>query len=160
MQVKNKETREKLMPRYPLGCKRITPSDNYLATFNKPNVKLITEKIEKFSRDEIITTDQNGNECRHKLDVVVYATGFNVLKTTTPFQIFGISEKSMKEIYDDTPKAYLGCTHPNLPNFFQLYGPGTNLGHSSIIFMTECQVNKTTSIICTKIKENKNCFFR
>ena len=140
-QIKDEAVREKLTPKFPLGCKRITPSDDYLATFNESFVKLVTGKIEKFSKDGIITSDQNGNEFKHELDVVVYATGFNVLKTVSPFPIFGISGKSMEETHGDTPMAYLGCTHPNLPNYFQLYGPGSNLGHSSLIYMIECQVN-------------------
>ena len=38
-------------------------------------------------------------------------------------------------------EAYLGISVPNFPNLFLLYGPNTNLGHNSIIFMIECQVN-------------------
>ena len=139
-QIKDKNLLEKLTPTFPLGCKRITPSDDYLATFNKPFVTLITDKIEGFSKDGIITLDQNENRLDHKLDVVVFATGFDVLKTATPFPIIGINGKSLEEVHGDTPIAYLGCTNSNCPNYFQLYGPGSNLGHSSIIYMIECQV--------------------
>jgi hypothetical protein len=37
-------------------------------------------------------------------------------------------------------EAYLGMTVAGFPNFFMLYGPNTNLGHNSILFMLECQV--------------------
>ena len=119
-----------------MGCKRITPSDEYIESFTKPCVKLITEKIDIFTKNGIKTVDKK----EHKVDVVIYATGFDVLRTANPFHIIGANGTPMKEVFGDTPMAYLGCTHPNMPNYFFLLGPGTGLGHSTIIYMIECQV--------------------
>ena len=48
--VKDAETREKLTPKFPIMTKRITPSDEYLETYNNPIVKLITESIQTFDK--------------------------------------------------------------------------------------------------------------
>ena len=64
-----------------------------------------------------------------------------MLKNSNPYEIIGENEKPLEELFGDTPMAFLGCTHPNLPNFFFLNGPGTGLGHSSMIYMIECQAD-------------------
>ena len=56
---------------------------------------------------------------------------------------------SFKKMYGDAPESYLGITFDTLPNFFAMYGPGTNLAHAgSIIFNSECQIQ----YICSAIK--------
>ena len=137
MKIDDPELLKALTPKFPMGSKRITPSDEYIATYNKPNAHLVLDKIETFTEDGIRTTNQK----EYKFDTIVFATGFNMIKNANPFEIYGVDEKPLKEIFDDTPKAYMGCTHPNLPNFFFLNGPGTGLGHSSMVFMIECQAD-------------------
>ena len=73
-----------------MGCKRITPSDDYVAAYSKPCVKLVTDKIETFTKDGIRTVDQT----EHKFEAVLFATGFDLLKTANPFTIIGTSEKN------------------------------------------------------------------
>ncbi len=46
----------------------------------------------------------------------------------------------LDDVWSRRPKTVLGLIAPEFPNFFMLYGPNTNLGHNSIIFMVECQV--------------------
>merc|ERR1719188_313148 len=48
--VKDPEIRKKLTPTYEIGCKRITPHPNYVKTFNKPNVRLVTNRIEEITK--------------------------------------------------------------------------------------------------------------
>ena len=137
MNIDDPDMLKRLTPKFPMGSKRVTPSDEYIATYNKPFVHLITEKIETFTENGIRTADQK----EYKLDTILFATGFNMIKNANPFEIYGVDEKPLREIFEDTPQAYLGCTHPNLPNFFFLNGPGTGLGHSSMIYMIECQAD-------------------
>ena len=137
MNIDDPELLKALTPKFPMGSKRITPSDEYVATYNKPFVHLVLDKIETFTENGIRTTNQK----EYKFDTIVYATGFNMIKNANPFDIRGLDEKPLREIFEDTPKAYMGCTHPNLPNFFFLNGPGTGLGHSSMVFMIECQAD-------------------
>lgn len=126
-----------LVPKYALGCKRITPSDDYIQTFNKPHVHLIQDRIESFNETGIATS--NGKNI--DLDVIILATGFDVLQSSRAFHGIGKGGQVLAEVWGDCPRAYLGITHPGFPNSFILLGPGTGLGHSSIIFMIECQVN-------------------
>ena len=137
MKIKDPELRDKLMPKYPMGSKRVTPSDEYIAVYNKPYVNLVTEKIETFTKNGIKTMDQKV----HTFDTILFATGFNMIENANPFEIIGVDKKPIREVFGDTPMAYMGWTHPNLPNFFFLNGPGTGLGHSSMIYMIECQAD-------------------
>ena len=145
--VKNIDLAKQLTPSYDIGCKRITPSDTYLSAFNKENIHLETEKIEKFTNNGILTAD--GKE--HTVDTIIYATGFDLDESAKPFEQIGLNGK-MTEDYGDAPIAYLGITHPNHPNFFLLLGPGTGLGHNSIIFMIECQANYACDGIVKMVK--------
>jgi len=134
--VKNPDLAKKLIPSYDMGCKRITPSDTYLSAFNKENVHLETEKIKKLTINGILTED--GRE--HMFDTIVYATGFDLQESAKPFEQYG-TKGLMTDDYGDAPVAYYGITHPNHPNFFLLLGPGTGLGHNTIIYMIECQAD-------------------
>jgi len=135
--VKDPELREKLTPDYHMGCKRITPSDTYLKTFNKENVKLVTEKIAKITESGIETEDGK----QYEFDTIVYATGFDLKKSSNPFEVEGLDPTTKRMFPEDYPRAHLGITHPNQPNLFLTLGPNTGLGHNSIIFMLECQLN-------------------
>ena len=147
-QMKNPELLEKLLPKFPMGSKRVTPSDEYITTYNKPFVKLVTDTIETFTKEGIKTTDQK----EYKFDTVLFATGFDMIQNSNPFEIVGQDGKPIKEVFGDTPMAYMGCTHSNLPNFFFLNGPGTGLGHSSMIYMIECQADYAIDGITKLIK--------
>jgi cation diffusion facilitator CzcD-associated flavoprotein CzcO len=131
-----------------MGSKRVTPSDEYSTTYNKPFVKLVTDTIETFTKEGIKTTDQK----EYKFDTVLFATGFDMIQNSNPFEIVGQDGKQIKEVFGDTPMAYMGCTHSNLPNFFFLNGPGTGLGHSSMIYMIECQADYAIDGITKLIK--------
>ena len=134
--VKDPELAAKLTPDYEMGCKRITPSDYYLPTFNRDNVHLVTSGIERITSSGIRTVD--GEE--HKCDTIIFATGFDLDKSVKAVRQRGLIG-SLEDDYGDTPSAYLGIAHPNHPNFFSLLGPGTILGHNSVIFMIECEVD-------------------
>ena len=54
--------------------------------------------------------------------------------------IVGKNGVHLNDLWADHPEAYLGITVTGFPNMFVLYGPNTNLGHNSITFMLERQV--------------------
>ena len=145
--VKDSVVANHLTPNYSMGCKRITPSDEYLQTFNKDNVKLVTSKIEKITAKGIVTAE--GHE--HEVDTIIYATGFDLEKSAKPYKQIGL-KGTLEEDYSTAPLAFLGITHPNHPNFYMLLGPGTGLGHNSIIFMIECQADYTCDAILKMLK--------
>jgi len=134
--VKDPSVAAKLVPSYPMGCKRITPSDTYLQAFNKEQVCLVTDPIDRFTEDGILTT--SGVE--HKVDTIIYATGFDILAAAAPYEIQGVQGIDIGQKFGDNPQGYLGITNEYLPNAFFLLGPGTGLGHGSAIYMIECQV--------------------
>ena len=76
----------------------------------------------------------------HEADVIVYATGFHASDFLAPMEITGREGRRLDEEWKDGAEAYLGIAVPRFPNLFMVYGPNTNLGHSSIVFMIECQV--------------------
>ena len=135
----DKELTEKLIPKYDVGCKRITVTDSYLQTFKKPHVKLITDPIEEFTAKGIFTKD--GTE--HKVDLIIKATGYDLMANLQSMPTFGTdgNHSAVDKIEADTPRSYLGVAVPEFPNMFFTIGPNSGLAHSSIIFIIETQVN-------------------
>ena len=131
-------TAEKLTPKFPLGCKRMTPSDLYLQSFNEDHVHLCTANIEEFNRSGITTIDGQ----KHELDVIIFATGFDIISSINAFEVKGLKgHKSLAECHGDTPLGYYGVSHHVCPNFFTIGGPGIVLGHNTVLFVGECQLN-------------------
>lgn len=135
-QVPDPTLRAQLTPDYPIGCKRILLSNEYLATMVKPNVKLVTQGIRRITADGVETVDGQ----HHPADAIVYGTGFAATEFLAPMTITGRSGLELNEAWRKGAQAYLGMTVPGFPNFFMLYGPNTNLGHSSIVYMLESQI--------------------
>jgi cation diffusion facilitator CzcD-associated flavoprotein CzcO len=146
--IKDKELCKKLTPNFSMGCKRITPSDTYLQAFNQEHVHLITDKIEEITETGIKAADG----VHHQVDAIIYATGFDLQKSARPFTQIGVDGKDMSDTWGDTPGAYLGIAHEQNPNYFMLLGPGTGLGHNSIIYMIECQATYTVDAIKKFVK--------
>jgi cation diffusion facilitator CzcD-associated flavoprotein CzcO len=125
--------RAQLTPAYALGCKRVLPSNDYYPALARPNVSLITDKIIEFRPDAVVTAD--GAE--HKADTVILATGFRVSDYPMFSRIAGAGGTTLAQALDAT---YLGTVVPGFPNYFQLTGANTGLGHSSMVFMIESQL--------------------
>ena len=134
--VADAELRAKLTPDYPIGCKRILLSNEYLKTMTKPNVELITEGINRVTADGIETSDG----VHHPVDAIIYGTGFAATEFLAPMRIIGRAGLDLNDAWQKGAQAYLGMTVPSFPNFFMLYGPNTNLGHNSIVYMLESQI--------------------
>jgi cation diffusion facilitator CzcD-associated flavoprotein CzcO len=135
-QVPDAALRERMTPRYPIGCKRILISDDWLPTFSRPNVELVTDAIEAVTPTGVRTADGRLRE----VDAIVLATGFAASEFLAPMTIRGRGGIALNDAWRDGAKAWLGIAVPGFPNFFMIYGPNTNLGHNSIVFMLECQV--------------------
>ncbi len=134
-QVKDPELRKKLTPEYAIGCKRILFTSNYFPTYERDNVSLHVDGIAKITESGVV--DKHGVE--HALDVLIFGTGFKATEYLAPMKIHGTEGRELHETWGAKVGAYLGMTVPHFPNFFMMYGPNTNLGGNSIIFMIECQ---------------------
>ncbi|WPO76507.1 NAD(P)/FAD-dependent oxidoreductase [Streptomyces sp. KN37] len=136
-QVADDGLRDRLAPDYAFGCKRVLISDDYYPALSRDNVELVTEPIAGIEPEGIRTTDGR----RHDVDVIVHATGFQPLDRTGGVEIVGRNLLTLREAWKEGPEAYLGVAVSGFPNMFMLYGPNTNLGHHSILFMVECQID-------------------
>lgn len=136
-QIEDPDLRERLTPTYRLGCKRVLISNDYYPAFNRDNVTLVTDPIERMEPDGIRTADGE----LHDLDVIIAATGFYVTDSPIGEKVHGVNGEQLGEAFRGDAANYKGTMFPNFPNFFMLGGPNTALGHSSIIFMHESQLN-------------------
>ena len=148
-QVKDPEMRKILKPDYPVGCKRVVISDDYYPALLQDNVSVETTGIKQITATGIETQDGT----KHEFDTIVYGTGFASTEFLAPLEVTGTDGVQLNEAWKDGAEAYLGISMPHFPNFFMLYGPNTNLGHNSIIFMIECQVNYILDCL-KKLDEN------
>ena len=127
----------KCVPTYPPYGKRILLDNGWYKTLTKPNVELVADEIDRFTRDGILTRD--GMERRY--DIIVVATGFKVTEMAARLDITGRGGKNLRDKWTgDNPTAYLGLTVPDFPNLFCMLGPNTGPAHGgSVIFQSECQ---------------------
>jgi len=135
-QVADPELRRKLTPDYQMGCERIMISNDYYAALARPNVEVVTDAIGRITETGIVTAD--GAE--RAFDAIVYATGFASTGFLMPMRITGRDGIDLHTAWRGGAEAYLGITVTGFPNLFLLYGPNTNLGHNSIVYMLESQV--------------------
>lgn len=135
-QVADPDLRAKLTPDYPIGCKRILITDDFYPALCRDNVTLETSGIMAIEPNGVRTTDGF-----HELDVLVFATGFETTAWNWSMDVVGADGRTLKETWKDGPEAYLGIMVHGFPNMFMLYGPNTNLGHNSISYMIERQVD-------------------
>jgi cation diffusion facilitator CzcD-associated flavoprotein CzcO len=136
-QVPDAEIRAKLTPDYRIGCKRIIISSDFLGTFMKPNVELVSEGIRKIVPNGIVTQDGRKIE----LDTIIFATGFDVMNPPHFRHVVGRGGRSIREVWDeDGIRAYLGTVIPGFPNHFVLLGPNTASGNNSALQPIEAQI--------------------
>ncbi len=143
-EVKDPELRKKLTPTYEYGCKRILSSDDYWPTFNRPNVSLETDPIVEITSNGIRTV--TGTE--HPLDVIIFATGFEVAEITHDLKIYG---RGGRELYAEWRErgleAFKGSSVSGYPNLNFMLGPNSGLGHNSMIAIMEAQMNYVMSYL-------------
>lgn len=137
-QIRDKDLRKKVTPNFQIGCKRMLISNNYYPTLAQDNVDLVTDGIDRVTANSVISKDGTERE----VDAIVVATGFHVTDSPTYGSIFGKDGRSLAEVFDHGgQQGYKGATIANYPNMFFLVGPNTGLGHTSMVFMIESQIN-------------------
>ncbi len=134
-QIKDPGLRAKLTPDYPAGCKRVLFASNYYPALAASNVDVETGAITEITRSGVRTAD--GVE--HEVDAIIYGTGFTTTEFLGPMKVQGLAGRDLREAWSSGARAYLGMTVPGFPNMFLVYGPNTNLGCGSIIYMLERQ---------------------
>lgn len=136
---------EHVVPTYPPFGKRMLMDNGWYRMLTNDNVELVTTSIDHIEGDRIVTTD--GRE--FEADVLVIATGFDVLRFISTYEVRGRSGRTLRDTWDDDDaRAYLGLAVPDFPNFFMLYGPNTQPGHGgSLIFVIEMQLRYIVDLL-------------
>ncbi|GAC1444240.1 MAG: NAD(P)/FAD-dependent oxidoreductase [Mycobacteriales bacterium] len=129
--------RAKLTPSYAVGCKRILLSDDYYPALVRPNVEVVTAPVVSVRSYGVV--DAEGRE--HEVDTIIFGTGFHVTDQPIAARVHGRDGRLLADVWGPSPQAYLGTTVPGFPNLFLLLGPNTVLGHTSVVYMIEAQLD-------------------
>lgn len=137
-QVPDEALREKLTPDYAIGCKRVLLSSNYYPALTKPNVEVVTDPIDRIASAGLVTDDGES----HDVDAIIFGTGFQIEEYVGQMNIRGLGGKDLQSFWRDNGfPHYLGTTVSGFPNLFVLAGPNTGIGHTSLLYMVEAQIN-------------------
>jgi cation diffusion facilitator CzcD-associated flavoprotein CzcO len=128
--------RAKLTPDWTLGCKRVLLSDDYYASLARPNVEVVTEGIAEVRERSIVS----GDGVEREVDAIVFGTGFRPTDPPLAGHVRGRGSRTLAEAWAGSPKAHLGIGVAGFPNLFMLMGPSTGLGHTSVVYMIEAQI--------------------
>jgi cation diffusion facilitator CzcD-associated flavoprotein CzcO len=127
------DLRAAVTPAYPYPGKRPIFASTYYSALKQDNVTLVPHGVASVTRHGVV--DTTGEE--RAVDVIVMATGFEAASYLARLRVVGRDGRTLHEHWAGEPHAFLGITVPGFPNFFMLYGPGTNGG--DIVSMLEAQ---------------------
>lgn len=143
-QVRDPELRAKLTPHYRFGCKRPILSNTYNPALAADNAEVVTDPIARVDGGAVVTADGT----RHEVDTIITAIGYRYSRSLLAHRITGQDGRTLGEVWDRSPKAYLGSTVPGFPNMFILLGPNS-IGITSVIFSLESQMAYVMSALET-----------
>jgi cyclohexanone monooxygenase len=135
--VADEELRSRLTPEHPFGCKRLVFATDYLQALTQPHVEVVSSPARYLRSRSLVTED--GAEL--DVDIILCATGYAAADYLGQIDVVGENGDSLRDTWSDGAYAYLGMAVPGFPNFFMLYGPNTNVGSNSVIFMLEAQAS-------------------
>ncbi|MGH8461028.1 MAG: flavin-containing monooxygenase [Stenotrophobium sp.] len=149
-QVRDPALRKKLTPEFSIGCKRLLLSNDWLPALTQPNVEVVVDGISEITETGVRTADGK----LRKVDAIIYGTGFAATQFLTPMRVSGRNGLDLHAVWAKGASAYLGMAISGFPNFYVLYGPNTNVGAGSIIFMLEQQQNYITKLMLQRAQQN------
>ncbi len=141
--VRDPVLRAKLTPQYTMGCKRILISNDYLPALTQANVELVTDGISEIREHLIVGNDGVERE----VDAIIFGTGFHVTDFPFSSRVRGSDGRTLSEVWRGSPQALACTTVAGFPNLFLLPGPNTGLGHSSVVYMLEAQIEHVISAV-------------
>ena len=148
-QVKDPELRRKLTPDFTIGCKRMLLSNDWLRTLDRADVSLVDSGLVSVTENGVV----DGSGVEHKVDTIIFATGFTPTEPPVAHLITGKRGETLAAHWNGSPNAYKGTAVSGFPNLFLMYGPNTNLGHSSIVYMLESQAEYVNDALNTMKRE-------
>jgi cation diffusion facilitator CzcD-associated flavoprotein CzcO len=137
--------RAKLTPDYVMGCKRILISSDFYPALCEPNVQVVASGLAKVDGNTL--TAKDGTSC--EADAIILATGFHAVDAPIAGRIYGPDGMSLAQSWAGDMRALRGTTIAGFPNLCMVIGPNTGLGHNSMIYMIESQLNYILDYIDT-----------
>ena len=143
LHIRDRKTRRALTPNFSIGCKRVLLTSQWLPALTRPDVTLVPDAASSVTRRGLVASD--GTE--HAADVIIFGTGFQPTEPPIARLVRGSDGSTLAERWEGSPRAHNGITVDGFPNLFLLYGPNTNLGHSSIVYMLESQAEHVVRLL-------------
>lgn len=141
--VDDPSLRYALTPRYPFRCKRVLLGEKYYVALQRDHVGLVADPISHVTDTAVVTADGRSIE----VDAIVLATGFETSSYLSGLDVVGVDGENLHERWGSDPRAFLGVAVSGFPNFFMLYGPNTNQGANSIIYILEAGARFVASAV-------------
>ena len=141
--VRDRALRRRLVPDYPIGCKRLLFSNDWYPALARDHVDVVTEAVTAVEPRGVRTADGRV----HEADVLVWGTGFAATEFLSGIAVTGSGGADLHEVWREGARAHLGLTVPGFPNLFCIYGPNTNLGGNSVIGMMEAQSQYLVEVV-------------
>jgi len=143
--VPDAELRAKLTPDYVMGCKRILISSDFYPALRRPNVQVVASGLAKVDGNTL--TAKDGTSC--EVDAIILATGFHAVDAPIAERLYGADGQSLAQAWNGDMRALRGTTIAGFPNLCMIVGPNTGLGHNSMIYMIESQLNYIADYVAT-----------
>ncbi|KAA0091388.1 NAD(P)/FAD-dependent oxidoreductase [Mycolicibacterium sp. P1-18] len=144
-QVPDPALRKALTPNFTIGCKRILLTNDWLPTLARDDVEVVTAALAEITDTGV----RDGAGTLHEVDTIIFATGFTPTEPPVAHLLTGTDSATLAAHWAGSPNAHLGITVAGFPNLFLMYGPNTNLGHSSIVYMLESQATYLAAALTT-----------
>ena len=119
--VEDPAVAESLKPYYQMFCKRPTFNDEYLPTFNRPNVELVDTEgqgVDRITKRGLVVKNKE-----YEVDCIIFATGFEVgtgYARRAGYEIYGRDGLSLTDYWSDGMKTLHGLQSHGFPNCFIL----------------------------------------
>ena len=147
--IADEELKEKLVPKWNIGCRRLTPGTNYMESLFDKKSSVVYGEISRISTSGPVT--DAGTE--HSVDVLICATGFDT--TFKPrFPLRGPDGQTLAEKWEKEPKSYLGLAAAEFPNYFMFLGPNCPIGNGPVLVGIETQADYFMKFIHKMFQED------
>lgn len=147
--IPDEDLKQKLVPEWNVGCRRLTPGIGYLEALSDPKSTVVYGEITRIKANGPVLED--GSE--HPVDILVCATGFDT--TFKPrFPLIGREGLTLAEQWKDTPEGYLGMAAAGFPNYFMFLGPNCPIGNGPVLIGIETQADYFMKFIKKVRQEN------
>ncbi|KAF9449468.1 FAD/NAD(P)-binding domain-containing protein [Macrolepiota fuliginosa MF-IS2] len=134
--LKGSGLEDKIIPKWGVGCRRITPGVGYLEALTNEKTEVVMSGVKEITAKGLVSDE--GKE--YTADVIICATGFNT-NYIPRFPIIGSNGQALAEAWKDEPANYLGVAAAGYPNYFVFIGPNSPVGNGPVLIAVEAQAD-------------------